>query len=304
MTEQAVDSRNYIVAFELRSAADCPSDFRIPAAAAAFDTGVFLPRDDPDWFGRYTYPPRVLLLARRALWVIPHPSARETPGLCSIEHISSVESGHMLLKGWLRFSGNGFHCTVPYNTRGQPSVLRFMRPFRTAWLGSGKLSPDSAAIGDDLDVRFANALADELDPEEMPAARFFQSPRELKRRWPVRRTQSLPGDLLVLTGRRIIWITDRHRGTRAQFGAIVSYAPVRSLRDMRTASDGNKWYLQLDLTGTLWLVPLEAGYRSEAEAFAEWTLAQVDLAGRSAPSRPPESAHGITRYGSDLARSR
>ena len=48
----AIDSRHYIVAFELRSTDDCPPDFELPSSLAGFDAGLFLPRDDPDWFGR------------------------------------------------------------------------------------------------------------------------------------------------------------------------------------------------------------------------------------------------------------
>jgi len=43
----SIDSRRYIVAFELRSKDDGPPDFELPASLAGFDTGLFLPRDDP-----------------------------------------------------------------------------------------------------------------------------------------------------------------------------------------------------------------------------------------------------------------
>jgi hypothetical protein len=302
MFERAVDSRKYIVSIELRSAADCPNDFRLPAAAAAFDAGIFLPRDDPDWFGQYAYPPRMLLLAGDTLWLMPHPSANERAGLCGLEHISSVESGHMLLKGWLAFRGVGFDYAIPYNTRGQPTVLRFMRKFRTAWLGSGELVPGGIAMGDDLDVRFANALEDELDPEETVAVKFFQRGRQLKRRWTIRRTtQSLPGDLLVLTNKRVIWITDRERGAKAQFGTISTYAPFRTLRAARLVSKGNKCFFQLDLPGTRCLVPVGDGYTSEGEAFAGRTCELIDVAPNGRDRRASEDSNGRP-YGADLAR--
>jgi hypothetical protein len=301
MFERAVDSRNYIVSIELRSAADCPNDFRLPAAAAAFDAGIFLPRDDPDWFGQYAYPPRMLLLAGDMLWLMPHPSANEPAGLCGLKHISSVESGHMLLKGWLAFRVVGFDYAIPYNTRGQPTVLRFMRKFRTAWLGSGELVPGGIAMGDDLDVRFANALEDELDPEETVAVKFFQGCRYLKRRWPIRRTQLLPGDLLVLTNKRVIWITDRERGAKAQFGTISTYAPFRTLRAARLGSKENKWFFQLDLSGTRWIVPIGDAYVSNAKAFAKRIGDLIDLASNGRGRRASEDSNGRP-YGADLAR--
>lgn len=272
----AVDSRNYIVAFELRSAADCPADFHLPPAAASLDTGIFLPRDNPDWFGRSAYPARVLLLSCDAFRAVPHPSANEPPWLCLIEHISSVESGHMLLKGWLSFRGAGFNYMVPYNTRGHPSVLRFMRRFRERWLGTGGLPAAGVSLGEDFDLRFANALADELDPGEAVAARFFQSPRESKRRCALHRSRWIPGDLLALTGRRVIWITDRHHGLRAQFGSISCYAPLRAVQGLGLASRPSGSYLQVSLDGeSPWLIPIAAGHRSAAEEFAARVLSAL-----------------------------
>jgi hypothetical protein len=118
----ANDSRDYIVAFELNSANDCPPDFELPSSIAGFATGLFLPRGDRD--------PCALLLKDDALHIISHPSTGEPPHQCAMQQISSVESGHMLLKGWLRFAGSGFDYTIRYNTRGIGPVLRFMRCFR------------------------------------------------------------------------------------------------------------------------------------------------------------------------------
>ncbi len=131
----AVDSRDYIVAFELSSTNDCPPDFELPSSLVGFDTGLFLPRGERDWFGRPSYPPRVLLLKGGALYIVSHPSRDEPPSQCAMEQIASVESGHMLLKGWLRFTGSGFDYTVRYNTRGFRSVFQFMRRFRDRMVG-------------------------------------------------------------------------------------------------------------------------------------------------------------------------
>jgi hypothetical protein len=78
----AIDSRHYIVAFELRSEDDCPSDFELPSSLTSFDASLFLPRDPPDWFGRSLYPPRILVLKGSALYVVSHPSTGEPPCRC------------------------------------------------------------------------------------------------------------------------------------------------------------------------------------------------------------------------------
>jgi hypothetical protein len=188
MTRPAIDSRQYIVALELRSTDDCPPDFELPATLAGFDTGLFLPRDDPDWFGRSAYPPRILLLKGGALHIVTHPSAGEPAHRWTLERISSVESGHMLLRGWLRFTGSGFDFTLRYNTRGFPSVFQFMRRFRSEFLhgtpcGDPAVNPRTA-----LDIKFGNALERELDSAETVVTQAFQklvvsTPPEARRRF-------------------------------------------------------------------------------------------------------------------------
>jgi hypothetical protein len=271
-----IDSRQYIVAFELRSTKDCPPDFELPASLAVFEAGLFLPRDDPDWFGRSSYPPRILLLRASALYVVSHPSTGESPRRWELEQISSVESGHMLLKGWLRFIGPGFDCTVRYNTRGFPPVFRFMQRFREQLLRDARLHGTSLVhFGASLDIKFANALARELDSGEIVVMQVFQPPREVRcRRWFPPRRGWIAGDLLALTDRRLLWITDRERGYYSRFGSIASYAPHDALVSIGLTSGREGDILQVDLKGgSTWQVPMTSESREErqriAEAFAE-----------------------------------
>jgi hypothetical protein len=266
----AIDSRDYIVALELRSAGDCPPDFALPAPLAAFDTGLFLPRDDPDWLGRSSYPPRILLLKDNVLHIVTHPSAGEPPCRCAMERISSVESGHMLLKGWLRFTGSGFDYTLRYNTRGLPSVFRFMCIFRDKLLRGAPCGTPKVDLGGALDIKFANALAQELDSEETVAVRFFQPASDVKFFWRlVPRRRRIAGDLLALTGRRLLWITDRDRGSYSRYGTIVSYAPLGAVRTVELASVRNGHALRIDLNaGPPWLVPIRADCERVAAGFA------------------------------------
>ena len=172
----AVDSRDYIVAFEMRSANDCPPDFELPSSVAGFDAGLFLPRGDRDWFGRPSFPARILLLKGGTLYIISHPSTGEPPRQCSLEQIASVESGHMLLKGWLRFAGSGFDYVVRYNTRGFQPVFQFMRRFRDRLLPEAG-SRGSSQSGLVLDIKFGNALTSELDSGETVLMQVFQTPQ-------------------------------------------------------------------------------------------------------------------------------
>ena len=277
----AVDSRQYIVALELRSIDDCPPDFEMPDSLGGFDAGLFLPRDDPDWFGRSSYPPRILLLKGSALHVVSHPGAGEPARRWELTRISSVESGHMLLKGWLRFLGYGFDYTVRYNTRGFPPVSRFMQSFRQKLLGGVQPQETSTAHwGDGLDIKFTNALAGELDSAETVLMQVFQAPREVRAsRWLFRRRRLMPGDLLALTGRRLLWITDRDRGSYSRFGSIASYAPLSAVVSVGLATGCGGDMLRVNLnSGAAWQLPMASGScdcRRVADDFAAaWEIQQ------------------------------
>jgi hypothetical protein len=167
----------------------------------------------------------------------------------------------MLLKGWLRFTGSGFDHTVPYNTRGIRPVLRFMRCFRGGWLRrAGPHVTSRADAGAGLDIKFGNALTLELDSGETVLLQLFQPPRE------VRRHQWLAGDLLALTNRRLLWITDRERGFYWRYGSIATYAPFGAVTGIGlTGGD----ILRVELNdGSAWQIPISPENRRVAEEFA------------------------------------
>jgi hypothetical protein len=250
MTRPAIDSRQYIVALELRSTDDCPPDFELPATLAGFDTGLFLPRDDPDWFGRSAYPPRILLLKGGALHIVTHPSAGEPAHRWTLERISSVESGHMLLRGWLRFTGSGFDFTLRYNTRGFPSVFQFMRRFRSEFLhgtpcGDPAVNPRTA-----LDIKFGNALERELDSAETVVTQAFQAPLEIR-------------------GRSWLFPRRRKRGFQSRYGTIASYAPLDVVSGVALTSSGGARIIRVDLKGgAAWQIPISFECQRVAEEFA------------------------------------
>jgi hypothetical protein len=259
----AKDSRDYIVAFELSSTNDCPADFDLPSSMAGFATGLFLPRGDRD--------PCVLLLKGDTLSIVSHPSTGEPLRQCAIEQISSVESGHMLLKGWLRFTGSGFDYTIRYNTRGIGPVLRFMRCFRGGWLrGAGPHGTSEADAGAGLDIKFGNALAGEMDSGETVLMQVFQPPREVRSRsWWLRRHHWIAGDLLALTSRRLLWITDRERGFYWRYGSIASYAPFDAVLGIGLTSGRGRDILRVELNdGSAWQIPIAFEHRRVAEEFA------------------------------------
>jgi len=265
-----IDSRQYILAFELRTLEDCPADFPLPPSLDGFDAGLFLPRDEPDWFGRSSYPPRILLLKQRALHVISHPGAAEPAVPFPLERIAAVESAHMLLKGLLRITGPGLDYTIRYNTRGLPSVAGFLRCFRGQLLGN---VADGAVLplhwGPGLDMKFANALAAELDPGETALVQYSHPPGEVKwRSWLLPRRRSIPGELLALTSRRLLWITDRDRASYMRYGSIARYAPLEAVESVGLAPGGRE--VQVILRSTIaWSIPLALEASEDCRRLAE-----------------------------------
>jgi hypothetical protein len=275
----AIDSRQYIVAFELHSLGDCPPDFELPASLSGFDAGLFLPRDDPDWFGRSSYPPRILLLKGSALHVISHPSRGVPPCQYPLAQISSVESGHMLLKGWLRFTGTGLDSTVRYNTRGFPAVFPFMRRFRDRLLKCASCGTPEVDLEAGLDIKFANALKAELDRGETVLMQLFQPPRQIRsRNWLLPHRHWGAGDLVVLTGSRLLWITDRERGYRSSYGSIASYAPLDAVLHIGLISGRAGHTLQVELTsGSGWQVPIAFGSHRECQQVGDDFAAVLEI---------------------------
>ena len=281
MKTPEIDSRDYIVAFELHSIEDCPPDFQLSSTVQGFDAGLFLPRDDPDWRGRSAYPPRVVVLCSGQLIIVAHPSAHEPAWECPLRDLECLESGHMLLKGWLRFVGKAFEKTISYNTRGYPSVFRFMYRLRQEWLGEA-----GAPLGagrrmlepEGLDIKFGNALAYEVDPAETIAATVFQPPRVLRyRRWLLLRHRWIPGDLIALTSRRLLWITDRDRGSYARYGTIARFARLEAVVDANLEGSVDGYLLTVRLAyGSPWLVSVCPENRQVAEKFIAALQARKD----------------------------
>ena len=88
-----------------------------------------------------------------------------------------------------------------------------------------------------------------------------------RRRWLVCREDSLPGDLLVMTCRRLVWITERHRGRYAPYGTVSRSVPLASLAGVECVWGDRGAELAIALcSGDSWHVPLgEAGVREGRE---------------------------------------
>jgi len=316
-----VDSRQYIFAYLIRSPDDVPADFPIPSGDEGFRLGLFLPRDEPDWSGRCSYPTRILLLSGGAIVILPHPKMGELVIRIPLQELLFIEAGHILLIGWLRFVAKCSEHKLPYNTCSARPVVEFLSALREeylpgtsdmsasgracpaptphpnwrwSWLqrsantpqpcrGEACLAPHSEepnhavgvrgplGFGEPLDLKFCNAEYFELDPGERVLFRFFSpATKKIRRHWMFRWESRAPGDLVALTNRRVLWITDRVQERHAAYGTVTRSAPVRSLAQLTCQRTAEDRALSVKFSSEAsWSIALPPERQAEAHRFAQ-----------------------------------
>jgi len=267
-----VDSRYYIFAYLIHSEEDLPADFPVSLSGRGFSLGLFLPRDDPDWFGRSSHPPRILLLSGDRLVLLTHPRYDQPPLRIPISALQFHEVGQMLLIGWLRFVTAQSAIELAYNTRSHHRVREFLRALMDAYLPElpDAERGDATVFGPPLDIKFANSLSEALERNEWVRVRLFSPPVEVSRRWGPLRTHSLTaGDLVAFTSRRVIWITDRWNGRYERYGSIIKSAPVNSLAATHCfRTEINRNLIVSFRSGASWSIPLSSERCEDARQFA------------------------------------
>ena len=145
-----------------------------------------------------------------------------------------------------------------------------MQRFRNELLGAPLPPGDSRPPFEaGLDIKFANALVLELDSGEAVLTRTFQPPREaLSSNWLFPRHYWVSGDLLALTSTRLLWITDRERGSYSRYGSIASYAPFEAVVGIDLRPD-RRADIQVNLNdGSAWQIPIALENQHVTEEFA------------------------------------
>ncbi len=252
-----VDSQQYRFSFPIETQSQIPEDFVLPPDLAPFDAGVFLPRDDAGWLGRRRYPPRILLLSGREAAVVPHPAAGEQPVLAPLDSIERLEWGRILLTGWVVLTWDGGQIRLPYNTRSRGPVEKCIRTLEDRWLPAppaGKASC-AGAFGDALDLKFEYAWSAEQLAGEAAFAQFFQPPPA--------------GDLVLVTSRRLLWITERRNGTHERFGTVSHSARLSSIAAVRRVWSKQRGSMEIAFrSGDTWQIPLRENQKEHAQLFA------------------------------------
>jgi hypothetical protein len=268
------DSRQYRFAYLIRSRKDFPEDFPNLTERTLFPA-LFLPRDGTDWFARATNPPRVVLFTGETLDVHFHPESGRPPASFRCDEYLSIQTGRLLLIGWIRFASKEADLTLPYNRRVDEPVDLFLGMLRARLLSSdGDPPPDVAVLGDAMNLKFQNTLNHEIDKGEVQRARLFIAPRRHPSgHWPFRINRMTPGNLIALTDRRLLWITESYQLACVLYGSVTCYAHLDNVADVETGSadavsrlsislrNGKVW--NLDIPGELWAEAYQFGAIAE-----------------------------------------
>jgi hypothetical protein len=280
-----VDSRQYIFSFPIESLSAIPADFTGLPDFGALRAGVFLPRDDPDWLGRGDYPARVLLLTERDVVVAAHPAEREPLLQVAAGRIQSVECGRMLLPGWIVIAWDGGRIRLLYNMRTEGPVARYLRTFKDQWLPAAPVreSQRCEAVGEPLNLKFEYARIAELLPGETALVQLFHpARRHLRGSWVLRREHWLAGDLLMVTNRRVLWITDRYNGRYECYGTTSLSAPLESIADVNSSAADLGEELKISFcSGHSWHIPVGAIEERQTRKFEVATWRVLNAIGRT-----------------------
>ena len=268
----AADPRQYIFSFPICSLAEVPSNFSLPFEAAPLVAGVFLPQHTAGWPGRRKSPARILLLTASEIVAAACACEPETAVRIPLHQIVSVESGRILLLGWLAVNWEGGRSEWPYNTCNRRAVDAFLTALKNRWLPPPAISrqSDLEIYGAPPSLKFIYAQAEELLEDEIPLARFFQPAvcRLGGRWWPRRKTWSA-GDLLLATSQRLLWIEERYKGRYERYGTVHHSAALASLVGaVLTQQDRTAWMTIGFCSGESWEIPLQESMAQEAAKFS------------------------------------
>lgn len=196
----------------VRKAADLPVRCDIPRGHEQFIIGVCFSSAALEATGYKTSGPGPVLLLFKSCMTLVGFGSTPGPQCIPLGAVEFIESGTLIgERGFSIVTTDSVH-RFQYRTCDEACVQTFLYDLRhqlmTVHAGGGLTQ--GISCGAPLELKFACAEADEIDPGEAVLIRFF-SPhvRAIERHhWFWHRAFRLPADYLGLTTRRLMWLSD------------------------------------------------------------------------------------------------
>ncbi len=259
--EERVSSTQYRFSYQIRSAEDLPTDFHLAGQDIVFETGIFVPQDHcPDPYKGNSHPDRVFLLLGHSLTIYAHPTARQAAILIDFNDLQMVEHGGFLLFCWIRLFTSTSNHTFIFSSESNHVVDRLLKEIRRTWLSESisesPLLEEVQATTAAFTFKFQKRLDKELDIDETVRRTLFIPPKRIgQRNHLFHKVLHIPGDLLAITSRRVLWITDRECGgeSRELYGSIARYAPIAKVS--KVSWEAQNLYVYFNAT-PCWSIPM------------------------------------------------
>ncbi len=258
----------------MRRAQDVPAWCRVLQENEQLTIGVCL-RPTLSWAAarETSVPVQALLLFKSFIALVrsePFSDVQRIP----LRTVEFIESGTLIGERWFSLVTSDSTYRFQYAIRDEAGVQMFLYDLRhrlmTARVGLGLAQ--GISCGAPLELKFACAEADELDPEESLLIRFF-SPhvRTVERHhWFCRRDLWLAADYLGLTTRRLLWLSDRHKGQTATGGVVARYCPLGGSARIKVESEMGDWEIRVCFAcASTWRIPVANGLMKSVCRFIE-----------------------------------
>jgi hypothetical protein len=257
----------------MRQVSDLPGWCQVSNSNEPFTIAIYFPSITAGTMRHETAGRQALLLFKSYIALArlgSVPDLRWIP-LGSVEF---VESGSLISERWFSIATSDSTYRFQYRICDEACVQMFLYDLRRR-LMTGGAAPGLAqgiTCGSPLELKFACAETDELDPEEPVLIRFF-SPhvRTVERhKWFWQRDVWLPADYLALTTRRLLWLSDRHNGQTATGGVIARYCPLGASTRIKMEREKDRWEARVWFaSASTWRIPVADGLMKPICRFME-----------------------------------
>lgn len=251
---------------------------------AAWRSALFLPGGSAGETAHASTPPRLFFLASRGLSVFAQPAFSLPAESWAANEIEAWEVGRFLLRGWITLHLSRTQRTWDYNRRSSPPVEQFLRELALTRLPAGRIAPNpERSWGDPAPRKLTAAGQDALLPGEHVLLRLgLPAGRRSRRRGAI--GIEAMSDVLCLSGRRLLWLTDRQRGQSDPYGVLEISVPLSSIAALRVR-ETEAPVLEVSTRTAVWSAPLACVSVAPARAFVAAAMAMLQSLPSAQPSR-------------------